>query len=98
MGLADQEGSGRSVCGVRLCALESRRSERVTFTKCHEASFSKGEIAMNREDIIEHLVNKYQEALEEKDDEELLGSSLEKMREKAIEEMVASYRESVEDR
>lgn len=42
---------------------------------------------MNRDELIEDLVSKYREALEEKDDEELLGNTLERAREEAVEEM-----------
>jgi len=38
---------------------------------------------MNREDVIEKLVDQYREQLEEKDDEDLLGSRLETIREAA---------------
>ena len=52
---------------------------------------------MNRDEVIEDLVGKYREALEEKDDEDLLGNTLERAREEAVEEMVERYQEHVEE-
>ena len=66
---------------------------------------------MNREDVIENMVEQYRAQLEEKEDEELLGSRLEQMREDAkvlvsnmleslreatIEEMVEQYRRQLD--
>jgi len=52
---------------------------------------------MNRDEVIEQLLDQYREQLEEKDNEELLGTTLDKMRENAIEAMVERYQESVEE-
>lgn len=53
---------------------------------------------MHRDELIEKLVSKYRDVLEEKDDEDLLGSTaLEQVREQAAESLVESYRECVED-
>lgn len=38
---------------------------------------------MNREDVIENMVEQYRAQIEEQEDEELLGGTLEKMREDA---------------
>lgn len=51
---------------------------------------------MNRDDVIEQMVEKYREDLEEKDDEDLLGSTLEEMRQEAIENLLERYQEELE--
>ena len=51
---------------------------------------------MDRDDIIEHLVGLYREVLEEKDDEDLLGDSLEEVRETTIEEILERYQDDLE--
>lgn len=65
----------------------------------------------NREDVIENMVDQYREQLEEKDDDELLGGTLEQLcedakvllantlesvREETIEEMVEQYRRQLD--
>jgi hypothetical protein len=52
---------------------------------------------MEREEVVEALVAKYKDILEEKDDEELLGNTLEKLREETVEAMVESYQESLDE-
>lgn len=52
---------------------------------------------MNREDVIENMVEQYRAHLEEKEDEELLGSRMEQMREDAkvlVSNMLESLREN----
>jgi hypothetical protein len=52
---------------------------------------------MNREDVIDNMVEQYRAQLEEKEDEELLGSRLEQMREDAkvlVSNMLESLREA----
>jgi hypothetical protein len=72
---------------------------------------TKGGIHMNREDVIEQMVEQYRAQLEEQEDEELLGNRLKRMREDAnvlvsnmleslreetIEEMVEQYQKELE--
>lgn len=53
---------------------------------------------MDRDDVIEKLVSKFRDVLEEIDDENLLGCiALEQAREQAAESLVESYRECVDD-
>ena len=51
---------------------------------------------MNREDVIEQMVEQHRETLEAKDDEELLGKTLERVREKTIEARVEQFEEELE--
>ena len=68
---------------------------------------------MNREDVIETLVDQYRDQLEAQDDEELLGNRLEifredskvlvsnmleSLREETIEEMVEQYQKELESK
>jgi hypothetical protein len=52
---------------------------------------------MNREDVIDNMVEQYRAQLEEKEDEELLGHRLQRMREDAkvlVSNMIESVREA----
>lgn len=52
---------------------------------------------MDREQIIERLLDKWRQELDEKDNEELLGDALDRVREEVIQAKVENYQEDLED-
>lgn len=52
---------------------------------------------MNREDVIDTMVDQYREQLEEKDNDELLGDTLTTLREHTIERMTERYQAGLDE-
>jgi hypothetical protein len=77
-----------------LCRLgDTKRSRRAT----EEPNLNRRRNMTDRQNMIERMVEQYRDDLDEKDDDELLGGTLDTLREHTIERMTERYQAELEE-